>query len=118
MKDYKTLIADIRTEACELADKLKRLEVFMMSEDFCQISPEQKGLLETQYDLMAKYKVTLVKRAYRINYEHEHEKACTCEPEKEPEKVCSDCYYFKDMPDGPRCKMCDNGSCWEKRERH
>ena len=70
MKDYKSLIADIRTEACELADKLKRLEVFMMSEDFCKISPEQKSLLETQYDLMAKYKVTLVKRAHRINYEH------------------------------------------------
>ena len=87
MKDYKTLIADIRTEACELADKLKRLEVFMMSEDFCKISPEQKGLLEQQYDLMAKYKVTLVKRAHRINYEHEHEEACTCEPEKEPAKV-------------------------------
>ena len=34
MKDYKSLIADIRTEACELADKQKRLEVFMMSEDF------------------------------------------------------------------------------------
>ncbi len=70
MKDYKSLIADIRTEACELADKIKRLEVFMMSEDFCKISPEQKGLLETQYDLMAKYKVTLVKRAHRINFEH------------------------------------------------
>ena len=42
----------------------------MMSEDFCTISPEQKGLLEQQYDLMAKYKVTLVKRAHRINYEH------------------------------------------------
>ena len=70
MKEYHTLIADIRTEACELADKLKRLEVFMMSEDFCKISAEQKGLLEQQYDLMAKYKVTLVKRAHRINYEH------------------------------------------------
>lgn len=73
MKEYKTLIADIRTDACELADKMKRLEVFMMSEDFCKISPEQKGLLEQQYDLMAKYKVTLVKRAHRINYEHRQE---------------------------------------------
>lgn len=252
MKDYKSLIADIRTEACELADKQKRLEVFMMSEDFCKISPEQKGLLEQQYDLMAKYKVILVKRAHRINYEHsiqtikdnsvldseKTELACasckwggkyhengelvySChnkdakairdhkcyapkEPEKAPaltfdtnpeicekcthhtkswstchdcvkgsnftdlkiincaacvhykeescthkvldgddscfekrlephefsaleyeahlkakgDKVCSDCYYFKDMPNGPRCKMCDNGSCWEKRERH
>lgn len=131
MKDYKSLIADIRTEACELADKLKRLEVFMMSEDFCKISPEQKGLLETQYDLMAKYKVTLVKRAHRINYEHfilttedepalENAPATTDGPEDAPEndRLCSDCYYFKDMPNGPRCKMCDNGSCWEKRERH
>ena len=86
MKEYHTLIADIRTEACELADKLKRLEVFMMSEDFCKISPEQKGLLEQQYDLMAKYKVTLVKRAHRINYEHQQQKAMTCEPEPEKEE--------------------------------
>lgn len=214
MKRYETLIAEIRTEACELADKLKRLEVFMMSEDFCKISPEQKGLLEQQYDLMAKYKVILVKRAHRINYEHANqstkekikefveereesekrppaltfdtnpeicekcthhtkawstchdcvkgsnftdlkiincaacvhykEESCThkvldgddsCfEKRLEPhefsaleyeahlkakgDKLCSDCYYFKDMPNGPRCKMCDNGSCWEKRERH
>ena len=83
MKEYYTLIADIRTEACELADKLKRLEVFMMSEDFCKISPEQKVLLEQQYDLMAKYKVTLVKRAHRINYEYQQQKAMTCEPEPE-----------------------------------
>ena len=87
MKDYKTLIADIRTEACELADKLKRLEVFMMSEDFCKISPEQKGLLETQYDLMAKYKVTLVKRAHRINYERAQNAGKDMpEPEKEERK--------------------------------
>lgn len=150
MKEYHTLIADIRTEACELADKLKRLEVFMMSEDFCTISTEQKGLLEQQYDLMAKYKVTLVKRAHRINYEHQQQKAMTCEPEKEaaqePERMephvfaameyeayrqkkeawkdaeedhrCHTCYYHKDLPDGPRCKMCDNGSCWEKKETH
>ena len=126
MKDYKTLIADIRTDACELADKLKRLEVFMMSEDFCQISPEQKGLLETQYDLMAKYKVTLVKRAHRINYEHEHEKACTCEPEKkeaEPRpaltfdtnpEICEKCIHHTkswstchDCVDGSNCSLKD-----------
>ena len=83
MKEYHTLITDIRTEASELADKLKRLEVFMMSEDFCKISPEQKGLLEQQYDLMAKYKVTLVKRAHRINYEHLQQEAMTCDPNKE-----------------------------------
>ena len=85
MKEYHTLIADIRTEACELADKLKRLEVFMMSEDFCKISPEQKGLLEQQYDLMAKYKVTLVKRAHRINYEHLQDQGK--EGAQEPERM-------------------------------
>lgn len=124
MKDYKTLIADIRTEACELADKLKRLEVFMMSEDFLELSPEQKGLLETQYDLMAKYKVTLVKRAYRINYEHGHDKACTCEPEKkeaEPRpaltfdtnpEICEKCIHHtkswstcRDCVDGSNCSL-------------
>ena len=97
MKDYKTLIADIRTEACELADKLKRLEVFMMSEDFCTISPEQKGLLETQYDLMAKYKVTLVKRAHRINYEHANrttkEKIKEFAENRVKVHKCSDCRW-------------------------
>ena len=130
MKDYKSLIADIRTEACELADKLKRLEVFMMSEDFCKISPEQKGLLETQYDLMAKYKVTLVKRAHRINYEHsilttKDEPALakapdtTDGPEDAPknDRLCQTCTYNVDCPNGERCKECDNGSLWVKESR-
>ena len=122
MKDYKTLIADIRTEACELADKLKRLEVFMMSEDFCKISPEQKNLLETQYDQMAKLKVTLVKRAHRINYEHsvlttKDEPALEKAPgesENAPEKdkLCQTCAYNVDCPNGERCEKCDNGSMW------
>ncbi|MBO5922670.1 MAG: hypothetical protein J6Q48_09840 [Bacteroidaceae bacterium] len=127
MKDYKTLIADIRTEACVLADKLKRLEVFMMSEDFCKISPEQKGLLETQYDLMAKYKVTLVKRAHRINYEHAQNagKEDVSEPEKKLKvpsapptfdtnpTLCETCIH----PKGgySTCHDCENGSNYSKK---
>lgn len=126
MKDYETLIADIRREERELNDKLTNLEFFMMTEDFTKISPEQKHLLERQHDLMAQYKTVLIQRAHRINYEHAQEKECTCEPEPEKaeskhfdnDRLCQDCYYFKDMPNGPRCKICDNGSCWEKRERH
>lgn len=115
MKDYKTLIADIRTEACELADKLKRLEVFMMSEDFLELSPEQKGLLETQYDLMAKYKVTLVKRAHRINYEHA-QNAGKEMPEEEPKtKVinCASCRHYQKYT----CThgVFNNVDCWEER---
>ena len=70
MKDYETLIADIRREESELNDKLTNLEFFMMTEDFTQISPEQKHLLERQHDLMAQYKTVLIQRAHRINYEH------------------------------------------------
>lgn len=36
----------------------------------------------------------------------------------EKDHRCHTCYYHKDLPDGPRCKMCDNGSCWEKKETH
>lgn len=116
MKDYKTLIADIRTEACELADKLKRLEVFMMSEDFCKISPEQKGLLEQQYDLMAKYKVILVKRAHRINYEHaQNEREAIKEMAQEEPKVinCASCRHYQKHT----CThgVLNNVDCWEKR---
>ena len=108
MKDYKTLIADIRTEACELADKLKRLEVFMMSEDFLELSPEQKGLLEQQYDLMAKYKVVLVKRAYRINYEHANQTTKEklkrfVEERAEPENKCVNCKWYGEGHDGYAC---------------
>ena len=108
MKDYKTLIADIRTEACELADKLKRLEVFMMSEDFLELSPEQKGLLEQQYDLMAKYKVVLVKRAYRINYEHANQTTKEklkrfVEERAEPENKCGNCKWYGEGHDGYAC---------------
>ena len=70
MKDYQTLIADIRKEERELNDKLTNLEYFMMTEDFTKISPEQKKLLERQHDLMAQYKTVLIQRAHRINYEH------------------------------------------------
>ena len=113
MKDYKTLIADIRTEACELADKLKRLEVFMMSEDFCKISPEQKGLLETQYDLMSEYKFILVKRAHRINYEHA-QNAGKEKAQEEPKVInCASCRHYQKHT----CThgFFNNVDCWEKR---
>ena len=112
MKDYNTLIADIRTEACQLADKLKRLEVFMMSEDFCRISQEQKSLLEQQYDLMGRYKVTLVKRAYRINYERQQKNSCPCEPAPEKED-CIGCRYYSDSTGACTNKNKKDGKCWE-----
>ena len=134
MKDYKSLIADIRTEACELSDKLKRLEVFMMSEDFCKISPEQKNLLETQYDQMGKLKVTLVKRAHRINYEHtilttsdnpevkENSDADTSSDKSEAH-YCFNCKYGAPKHSGPgivsyscnNAVQCHEGSQWEER---
>lgn len=29
---------------------------------------------------------------------------------------CHDCAKFDEMPKGPRCKTCDNGSCFQKKE--
>ena len=132
MKTYETLIADIRTEACELADKLKRLEVFMMSEDFCTISPEQKDLLERQHDLMAQYKTVLIQRAHRINYEHvtfvqEPEKStddgadgkAPKEIEISEKHLCTACKYFSVSENGysgchhPHPNPCQRDECWE-----
>ena len=127
MKDYNTLIADIRTEACELADKLKRLEVFIMSEDFCRISQEQRELLSQQYNHMVRYKALLVSRAYRINKERQEEKSRTCEPEperadaqKEAEKPqvskqCSTCWYLvHDSLECNACRSCRNFNHYEE----
>lgn len=99
MKDYETLISDIRREEIELNEKLGRLERFMMTEDFCTLSAEQQKLLNRQRVCMTEYKSILMQRSYRINFEHaqDKEKTCATETEKvdriEPQEhaIPSDC---------------------------
>ncbi|MBR5007859.1 MAG: hypothetical protein IKY09_02660 [Methanocorpusculum sp.] len=119
MKDYETLIADIRREERDLNDKLTNLEFFMMTEDFTQISPEQKRLLERQHDLMAQYKTVLIQRAHRINYEHANrttEEKLKEYAEKRAElKVinCASCRHYK--KDTCTHGVLNGADCWEKR---
>lgn len=70
MKTYETLIADIRAEERELNAKITKLETFMMSEDYANISLFQRGLLERQRTSMLEYKSVLIARAVRIVREH------------------------------------------------
>lgn len=35
----------------------------------------------------------------------------------EPSNECHDCAKFDEMPNGPRCKTCDNGSHFQKKEQ-
>lgn len=86
MKDYETLISDIRREEMELNEKLGRLERFMMTEDFCTLSAEQQKLLNRQQVCMTEYKSILMQRSYRINFEHAQDKEKTCAPEPEKEE--------------------------------
>ena len=116
MKDYNTLIKDIIQEENELKDKINRLEYFMMTEDFQNISVVQKAMLRKQLGVMAEYKSILIDRAIRIRHEHKENKGkeCELEPEEEPVEgnYCSTCSYGAECPDGPRCEKCDNGSKW------
>jgi len=116
MKDYNTLIKNIIQEENELKDKINRLEYFMMTEDFQNISIFQRAMLRKQLGVMTEYKSILIDRAIRIRHEHEENKGKECGPEPEEEPVegnyCSTCCYGAKCPDGPRCEKCDNGSKW------
>lgn len=83
MKTVQTLINDIRNEYQELNKKITNLEYFMTTEDFCNISPEQRALLERQHGAMSRYRDILVRRAYQLNIEN------PCRKEKRD--PCSDC---------------------------
>lgn len=120
MKDYQTLIADIRKEERELNDKLTNLEYFMMTEDFTRISPEQKKLLERQHDLMAQYKTVLIQRAHRINYEHvtfvqEPEKSTDEGADEEQNHVCTTCKWKSSKCGCSLPIVCKDYERWESK---
>lgn len=75
MQTPEELVKKITQEKQELDRKLTNLEHFMMSEDFIKISKEQKTLLEQQHKVMTEYKLILIKRAHRINWEAGRDKA-------------------------------------------
>ena len=75
MQKPEELVEKITKEEQELDIKLSDLECFMMSADFIKVSPEQKTLLEQQHKVMTEYKLILIKRAHRINWEAGRDKA-------------------------------------------
>ena len=75
MQKPEELVEKITKEEQELDIKLSNLEMFMMSEDFIKISLEQKTLLEQQHKAMTEYKLILIKRAHRLNWEAGRDKA-------------------------------------------
>lgn len=75
MQKPEELVEKITKEEQELDIKLTDLECFMMSADFIKVSPEQKTLLELQHKAMTEYKLILIKRAHRINWEAGRDKA-------------------------------------------
>lgn len=74
MQTKGTVINKLIAELEDEKNKLHRLETFMTSADFMQITPAQKQLLEEQYDLMSKLKVVLIKRVYNLRWEDAQEK--------------------------------------------
>lgn len=91
MKDYGTLVNDIVREERELTDKINKLEYFVMTEDFQNISERQQRLLIKQHDAMKNYKGYLIARVVRIRQEHKEnegkenegkEKACDTETDE------------------------------------
>lgn len=100
MQTPEELVEKITKEEQNLDAKLHNLEYFMMSEDFIKISPEQKTLLEQQHKVMTEYKLILIKRAHRINWEAGRDKAAAeiKEAMEEPEE-----------PDFPQCPYINTG---------
>lgn len=135
MREPKQLVIQINQEEKELNEKLTRLENFMMCEDFIKISAEQKRLLEQQHKAMTEYKLILIKRAHRINWEAGRDKTIqdiTDRIEKEKEKPtttnpeilgCKSCRhaFYKFVRSGAKGKLscgnpnADGKTCWEAR---
>jgi hypothetical protein len=106
MQKPEELVDKIRREENDLSANLLRLEHFMMSADFIKISLEQKTLLEQQHKAMTEYKLILIKRAHRINWEAGRDKAAAeikkaTEAPKEPDPKVPEI-------DPERCKTCAN----------
>lgn len=90
MQKPEELVEKITKEEQSLDAKLHNLEYFMMSADFIKVSPEQKTLLEQQHKVMTEYKLILIKRAHRINWEAGRDKAAAeiMEAMEEPDPRC------------------------------
>ena len=127
MQKPEELVRKIKLEEHELNTSLDRLEYFMMSEDFTKISKEQKTLLEQQHKAMTEYKLILIKRAHRINWEAGRDKAAAeIKEATESKKTCRTCKWNKPVEVkgewidncSERSRMIDLGAnnCWEAKE--
>lgn len=127
MQTPEELVKKITQEEQSLDAKLHNLEYFMMSEDFIKVSPEQKTLLEQQHKVMTEYKLILIKRAHRINWEAGRDKAAaeikkaTEEQEGKErisDEICRACKYYNAKDDICTNRSNKDGKCWEPEEEH
>ena len=128
MQKPEELVEEITKEEQELDIKLTDLECFMMSADFIKVSPEQKTLLEQQHKAMTEYKLILIKRAHRINWEAgrdkaaaEIKKATESKDPNEREHGCAGCQHAEYVPGGNGRTICgnpraDGKTCWEEQD--
>ena len=124
MQKPEELVRKIKLEEHELNTNLDRLEYFMMSEDFTKISKEQKTLLEQQHKAMTEYKLILIKRAHRINWEAGRDKAAAKIMEATKDTSCATCKWNQPVQaNGMTLNNCTNRkrmmnpeTCWEPKE--
>lgn len=64
------IIRKLILEVEELSDKILKLEEFMVSDKFNNITAIQQHLLEEQYDIMRDYLTVLLRRIYNMNEEN------------------------------------------------
>lgn len=69
MQTKDTVINKLVAELAELKTKVNNLETFMTCQDFMEITPRQKELLEKQYGIMQAYKTVLIQRVYNLRWE-------------------------------------------------
>ena len=76
----KEILYRLTIEYDELADRIRSLERFLISEGFQQEMSSQRVLLAQQRTAMEEYKEILLKRLVDLRHQEKREKEMTCAP--------------------------------------
>ncbi len=90
-----------------------------------QVMEEAAGVTQAyirklvQHDVDQQNKIALLSaKVYKLQKAYDKQKEINedLDDELQQSNECQDCAKFDEMPNGPRCKTCDNGSHFQKKE--
>lgn len=124
------VITRMTSEFNDLTCRLNSLERFLITEDFTEVSDNQKALLAQQHTAMEQYKEILLSRLVDLRNQEKREKEMTCAPahaEKEkpvstdPAKICCTSCKWAGPDTNEELVECKNPkadfkTCWEAKD--